>query len=107
MSKCNYCLLAFLKKQKYLNGFNVDLMICSTVSAFKQSKACFATISAFTEQSLCAIPDKKSMHYQYRRKQLGSCNSCYKDSTKEFAKDTGLLSLGNRYHMGPAPTHSK
>lgn len=50
----NCCLLPFLKKQKYPNGINVDLMICSNVDAFKQSKAGFATIFAFTEQTpLC------------------------------------------------------
>lgn len=54
MHQRNCCVLPFLKKQKYPNGFNADLMISSTVDAFKQSKACFVTIFAFTEQtSLC------------------------------------------------------
>lgn len=52
--KCNSCVSPVLKKQNYPNGFTVDLMIGNIVDAFKESKACFATIFAFTEQtSLC------------------------------------------------------
>lgn len=91
MHKCNCCVLPFLKKQKYPNGFNVDLMISSTVDAFKQSKARLLQFLHLLNKPLCAIADKTSMHYQYCRKQLGSCNSCYKDSIMEFAQDKFVL----------------